>query len=236
MKLNIRVLAAGVCAVAMGLMPAGAIAKQYNITVNGTASGSGGANPFGLTNKFSDISFTVVFQYRDDANGAHYWADGHTADGGSIWGSVSPVTLKSLTLNGVTNYFSDFTDQNAGGADVQDEYTYYGYSGFNISKTDGINTNLTMTYPAGHDPKGLSDVYSGAVTSAVKDKVANLAEYYTNNNRSLIAYLKPSTIEVTALSAVPEASQWTLMLGGFGLAGMMLRRRRPALQRRTATI
>ena len=75
-----------------------------------------------------------------------------------------------------------------------------------------------MVVPAGHSLRLV-------VNSTVGTAATSTADYFI----SAFSDTEYSEDFAPAIAAVPEPATWALMLGGFGLAGMTLRRRRTAL-------
>jgi hypothetical protein len=66
-----------------------------------------------------------------------------------------------------------------------------------------------------------------ANTAPSKSDMTNLARIYATPDKTQLAQTRVTAVSGNAFAApVPEPASWALMLGGFGLTGMMLRRRR----------
>lgn len=61
---------------------------------------------------------------------------------------------------------------------------------------------------------------------------ASFGRYFQDGSGGLLANIgyRPTTVSYTgeALPSVPEPATWAMFIGGFGLVGSTLRRRRPA--------
>lgn len=87
------------------------------------------------------------------------------------------------------------------------------------------NTGSCMDYT--NDPSGtkgkngtLANVAPGATDFAHLDAI------YATMDKTQLVFTKPQVSGNAQAAAVPEPGSWTLMLGGFGMLGMTMRRRR----------
>ncbi len=102
------------------------------------------------------------------------------------------------------------------------------YFGYNLNGTDvvvpggGISTSETFWQDiAGFDPMTLRSIYF--VTNGGGSVTVGFGTTSSDNVGPVIDNILAT---VTAVSAVPEPGTWSLMIAGFGLAGLAMRRRR----------
>lgn len=105
------------------------------------------------------------------------------------------------------------------------------YFGYNLDGTDVIVAGSSIATAqsfwadiAGFDPMALRSVYfvtngGGAVSVG----------FGTTSSDNVGPVIDNILVSVTSVSAVPEPGSWALMIAGFGLAGIALRRRRDTL-------
>lgn len=128
---------------------------------------------------------------------------------GTIGGIINQLHNNSnLTPNG----FAFSITQNG-----QSQTLFTGLSGLhNYNDITGFNS---FANPPGNNTPGWGNSYQFTY-SALGSFFGNS----TNNNNAYSAAARPP-LEVTGPGAVPEPSTWWMMIGGFGVVGMALRRR-----------
>jgi len=143
-----------------------------------------------------------------------------------------PLTQTSDSLGNVTTYQYDAlnrtiteTDTPSGGSPLVTTYQYDALDRL-IQETDPGSRITTMVYDADGelvqetDPLGritrLTYDADGEVTS-VTDPLGSIVRYQYDEQGRFLA------------EAIPEPAAWALMIAGFGLAGVSLRRRRAAV-------
>ena len=85
------------------------------------------------------------------------------------------------------------------------------------------NTRFTGFFQPLPSNADITIVYSGAFANSIAGVVAN------SNNIGANDYWTAFNDITTGGAAVPEPATWALMIGGFGMAGATLRRRRAAI-------
>ncbi len=106
---------------------------------------------------------------------------------------------------------------------------FQGFNYNNVGAVDwqGLTTGfrLTVSLPGSHTDQ-LQLVFAPALTSSGGTIGGNSFEHQDfqgSGNRIL------SGVATRAIAAVPEPATWLMMIGGFGMAGAILRRRRQTL-------
>ena len=89
-----------------------------------------------------------------------------------------------------------------------------------VTPTSVAFTKITLNARAG---VGYTGDDGGSVYSMIDPTITLDADFFTNNGLDINAF---SITPYTASSPTPEPTTWAMMLGGFGLAGGLLRRRR----------
>ncbi len=108
----------------------------------------------------------------------------------------------------------------------QSDYPYFDISPF---VTDGLNTitlQLTNTSPGQGWTYGYDLKIDG--TSIASDSCGNYNTFGCNNNDTTQGVVFTKAISFSA--PVPEPASWTMMIGGFGMIGSSLRRRKAAFR------
>jgi hypothetical protein len=141
---------------------------------------------------------------------------GTFSDGGTLTGTFT--TNDALTQVTAIDLFSS-----SNGA-------FQGFNYNNISAIDSdmapYNFRLTLSPEAGHTDQ-LQLVFSSALTASgamIGGNAWEHQDFQNSGNRSLTG----TVTEHLATGAVPEPATWTFMIGGLGLVGAVLRRRRSA--------
>jgi hypothetical protein len=142
----------------------------------------------------------------------------------------------------------DFTVNGGGWTHVNGVNSPYGLSQqptlsgtltFDDTKT-GADAFLDLSYATGTRAWTLADIqagsgvfYSGGAFEAFVLYLGGANLLGSNNAAGIYegsnGIYCNGCVGINSISAVPEPGTWALMIGGFGLAGAALRRRRPAL-------
>ena len=245
--MGVRYLAVGAAAaLATLLLASTASATIMSITYKGMVyAGQDDTGEYGLAGQsLIGQAFTSTFLVDLDAPGALHDAD--------VWydffhgdGAASPVK-GTITINGVTQAFgessgydnradhslqpgclSDCTDANFVQGAITEGTKFEGgiyYSNHHFLSGGGFASDGSVSGIA-HGPVNYTNppTYLGGFM-----EIDDTATDYGNNNAKTtlhhaIAYL---SVESVTTGAVPEPTSWALMIGGFGMAGAALRRRR----------
>jgi len=207
------VAAACLAAIAAG----SADAQIVNVTYTGTVtSGYDYAGDFGWFN--SDLSGAPIvarFQFDTSKGVVSTGSEFSFIYGGPGEGTQSPALNASLTVNGYTVRFvgSEF------GEILSEEN--YGYSS-QFSQANDIMHYLMATVSIYADgPFGSPTfTYDGDLSGA------DTAGAFYDGNGGGASLQFTSTHLTIRPAAAPEPASWAMMLGGFGLVGGMMRRRR----------
>lgn len=231
-------LAAGIALalVASGSASAAILVATYTGTVK---------DGFDLTGEFgvagadlTGLSYVSVYRY-DTARGVRTTVPGVSDEvlGGSFYGATSPVLSGSVTINGITQSFApdlySLARTGAPPATIQHELEMqhiYGpgikrdYFLSNIMFDDNAPANLNVAY-VGHPFGSLAFLSGGSFNFQDNNPLADSHSAYGNLTATEVRIV----VERGGGQGVPEATTWMLMVGGFGLVGTALRRRRSAL-------
>lgn len=185
------------------------------------AGGDGASNAFGASfSSLSGSAFTATFTYdtelglRGPHNGGDYLR------GGARYGVESPLIGATFTLNGHNlNFTGSYDAWTWNGATLvqhvaEDRFTQNG-----VDYVHRLYLDLQeLSLPGSVDMPFSTDTYFW--NSGSLQLTANGGQ-----DRSSFVLIA-DRIDVTTLSAVPEPMTWGLMITGFGLAGVALRRGR----------
>jgi len=209
-------LAAAMCA-ALTLVSAPAGAAIYLATLTGTTTGA----------DYSDLFFESeepVHEFFDEEFSLTYTLDSEAA---------SSVQGASLTLNGVTRAFPP---ANLGASmNVNFPISFVGFTYAEQANLGGVltensvNASITTSTPA---PATVFTTGSWSGTGAGSFLFSSNGNANPANDFTATGELAVNTLTIARvgdITAVPEPATWALMIGGFGLAGASLRKRRGAL-------
>ena len=203
-----------------------AYSATVSVTYTGTATGTDLRNTLGLGNVFSIAPFVSNYLF-DTTKGAIHNSPTQNYTVGS--GINSPLISSSITING-------HTIQTSGGnlgelyvlsdGIVYQIATYAEYSNivnniYIVDKLDmggvinnsSASSSLTGPFDGAINGNGLFGYYRANAT---------LQNIFTNINADLTI----QHVTIGIVGGVPEASSWTMMIVGFGIAGMAFRYRR----------
>ncbi len=219
-RMNICTAAMGAAALLVAA-PAAAVVKVATIT-GSLYSSQDFSNVFGGGSQLAGYAYRIVVTY-DTALGTR--TTGPTQDqlgGGSNNAASNPITNVAITVNGVTQSFqpnrSSSIITGPGSLSISAVLEQLG-PGVNVSKS------LEIFSGAGAAPVLLTSDFGPvprdwAGTANIFDEPANLGA---------ILYLDTTSGTYAVAGGVPEPASWALLIGGFGLIGAAMRRRRIAV-------
>ena len=212
-------ISAGAAALALALAPCAASAA--NLLVNGGFEDFGGATP--------DPGWMGYTFY----NGGDIALPGWTIENGSVdviwtgspWGPAAEGT-NSLDINGWTAGTISQQFNTVAGTVYTVSYAY-SRNPYNGDEADayvsaGGHTDTLATFNDGHFGGGYAMLWNTASFSFVGDGNAATVRLGAITPGNAGVFFD----NVSVSGAVPEPASWALMIGGFGMAGAMLRRRR----------
>ena len=224
-----RLIAAAVAAAGLlAAMPAAAIVKIA--TYSGTVSdGFDTSGVFGVANtNLTGASWVAIFTYDKLLGGLQVsGADFDESYGGQGYGQSgqSPVTNVSITINGVTKSISGEWASHALTA-TSPAVAHYGEDLVDDDATYMVHFISLNATP--HGAPASLDKNFAPVTTTLTDSAAGWFTYdYASGklSESATAILDGSA-DYAVSSAAPEPASWALLIAGFGMVGVMLRRRR----------
>jgi hypothetical protein len=167
------------------------------------------------------LGFTAVYRFDTSLGGQTADASSTDVQGGSRYGTATPVLSAAITINGHTfslagSYFGEIYSQ----FDANPQF----YTEAQDSADVDLWNYLQPDGPAGGWSTASFADFDGDV-SAIDGGAgfSTAADLFDLANQHL-------TIHSEADGAVPEPASWALMLGGFGLVGGALRSRKTSVR------
>ena len=247
MKLNAMIAGASIAGVCLVASTSHAATGGFILTYQGTVStGQDDTNIFGLGQGASligqSITERMVVDYSMGANhdnaGAPYFRDTIGLQGFI----TSTVTINGATVTvgsqvGIDDRTDEHLDPGCGACNSSfsvsaGDETYVttgdlveGFTTFSDDLARGLDYHPSLALgPPIYSPADNLD-FEG--TFNIDDELYNQATSTVIYDHTTNAMFTPDTITITTFdSGVPEPAAWALMIGGFGLAGTALRRRR----------
>jgi hypothetical protein len=219
----------GMVAAATVLAIAGsASAASMVLTLDGTVNGTGYDNLglFGTTSGtfYGDIKLQFYYDpergersvvsgagFEDIRGGPGYIPDTY----------VSPITKMTITANGQEASFSGF--HNVRIATYAGNYLLVDAQ-LDLPPGGTFRPYALVSLWGGPLPSSLTDAYSAVVACTACAEFV-IAEPVPGSTRSKVSIAQINLSRVS-IAAAPEPATWALMIGGFGMAGAALRRRR----------
>ncbi len=156
--------------------------------------------------------------------------------GGKVWTFTYDITNTSTINSRISSFGFDVSGQNPDDVDSTGTYRYANAPGGNIpngiGKTDVCFKAVSQGTCGGGGNGGLTKGLSGSGTFSLEfdDRRSTLdfTDLYVRYQSVSGPYDSASGVP-SAISAVPEPATWAMMITGFGLAGVAVRRRRTQL-------
>jgi hypothetical protein len=197
-----------------GIVDAGATITQNGYTIHDTTAGS--------------IPFNTQVQ-----GAASGWQNGRGTDNGTTTVGMESVDSNSpisFTLTSQASTPFNLLSIDIGSLDANDPqfhntistvWTFLGNlsGGGTVSETIDTNPDQILTY-------ALSSAFQGLTSVDITAKLPVMGIATSNDTGLTADFDNIVATQSDVRGAVPEPSTWALMIGGFGLAGAVLRRRR----------
>jgi hypothetical protein len=212
-------LAAGLLALTAGAAQARIVTVTWTGLVTDGVDVDGSFGDQGAD--LAGFGFTAVYRFDTARTATDATASSTDIQGGSRYATTSPVLSASITINGHT-----FT---LAGSYFGEIYSHFdGSEDFYTEAQDSADVDLWNSLRS-HGP-----AFAWA-TPDFADFDSDVSDYDDGGGFSTQADLfdlanQHLTIHSEADGAVPEPAGWALMLGGFGLVGGALRRRRTTIR------
>jgi hypothetical protein len=210
----------------------GANATIYQQTFSGIVvsypDGTGGEtaedydNLFGGGSLLGD-SFTATFLWDDTVGVLTNDATTRELGGGTDFGvppTASPNLLTTLTINGhsfsyvASNFGYLYTRESASGSEVN-----------NLTYIDGHQMAFSLASPGNSAFAAPSWNFSGSLPPLS----SNSGFFWTNDEEIPLFVTSYSIAPLSNGAAVPEPASWAMCIGGFGLIGGVMRRKKRAV-------
>lgn len=174
----------------------------------------------GMTNASTCGAFYGTIQVCSGNYGATGWSGWTT-----VWTAGTSIYQATIKLNDYyftqakynnPSYFQQVICQELGNA-----------LGLNDSDHTYTNANAGSCMDYSNDPSGTKGTNGTlANTAPSTTDFSNLDTIYSVFDKTQLVYTKPLASGNAQAAAVPEPGSWALMLGGFGMLGLAMRRRR----------
>jgi len=227
-KLLIGMTAVSWAAVGSAPTAAAIMTLTYTGTVDSGVDAEGVFGPEG--SQLSGLSYVQVFRYDTSVMTKNIYPG---YEGFSIEAPGPEAGFGSLTINGITRTIGDtISDLDQGSIELIGVYNFatffstqkgYSFDYMGTSQTENLPTHIDHNAfgpLSRYDPNGFG---TGGYWVSTDDE---------NERRSTII-LNPTSFTLTGgisdLSNVPEPTSWALMIAGFGLTGVAVRRRHVVL-------
>jgi hypothetical protein len=183
---------------------------MVTVTLSGTQTGSSFAN--------ADTSFTASFVFDEtQTTPTSTYSDAQSVEAQyaalqSITftsGGISQTLVASPTTQANYGIFDSMASGNGDAIQVNIQDSNYNYLSLSFRGDYQTLTTAALTSPIAFNPSTTSNFY-------YEDSDG---DFYQGN-------ISPYSIQVPAAAAVPEPATWVMMIGGFGMIGLGLRRRR----------
>jgi hypothetical protein len=227
-----------VAALVLGSAAVTAPAKAtiYRITYTGVVTDGYAAGAFGFGySDLSGLSFKAVYTLNFPTPGAFTFVNENFAEtlGGDVSATPSPVSAR-LTVNGVSenfdgNWYGYALLQNGLG-------TYIGSDGIGNQVNDYVNDGMVY-----HNSYLVNSVYSSVNNFIDSTDFSTRLDYTIQLGDTESSEFQIQTFDYSnftyqtaqghlasqrvTIASVPEPMTWAMMIGGFGLVGLTMRRR-----------
>lgn len=225
----LRLAIAAVIAV-FAMSTAQAQAAGYQEVFKGVANGYDSLGLFGSKGiQFSNTPFELVFSIDTTKGSLSTGSKNQTVNGGTYYSYSNPVTATLKIGNGNAVIFGStgyYSEAETGVFTSPDGKSYGKMAADIVDKKNGYTFDLSASI--------ISMLATGGFPTRFGQSFSTQAGQSYSTDGSLSVWYGNSLLECISLSPIsataPEPGAWILMLGGVGLMGLALRRRRDLLQ------
>ena len=171
------------------------------------------------------LAYSTAYTYDTTLGTVFPVIGGDWRNGGTIYGATSPILDVAITIGGATYHYTPVTVGSLHTAGGNPPVSHYGWTnggshGYHYeTSTNSGYFNAPANLAVGVSPTSLLSTDRTSFQIYVENAVG----------RVLIDAQGDYGAAVYSVTGVPEPASWALMIGGFGMIGAAVRRRRVAV-------